>query len=314
MCFCLLFTSLRATSKSSRRVGGRNHIFQTFLKTLLDVVVETTMVAFLRLFLLCSSLLTAIHSFHTIARHEKRVFRLFSIRNDVEYAQSSSSTTEKAAEQAPFSVSRSIFLCHMIAATSAVITLPSYKVSALEGRETGVELFGSTAPIQNNQGIISAEIRVNETPVKISFQTPLDWPLLATPATNQGLEARASRNPDDSAFVQVVSGISKLPSNGKEFRPILLQSVLSQQGNFGACNDVHVRAIKGDPSLYSVTFTTLTPPGQIEVERQVLVKVVPIRAANSLVLLVVGTTRLRYPEQKEVLQRVVDSFEAVPAL
>jgi hypothetical protein len=274
------------------------------------------MVAFFIFYLLFSSLPTTVHSFHTIARHEKRILCLFSIRNGVEHAQSSS-TTEKA-EQAPFSVSRSTFLYHMIAATSAAITLPSNEVVAFEGGKTGVELFGSNTSIQNNQGIISAEIQVNETPVKISFQTPLDWPLLATTTTTQGLEARDLQNPDDSAFVQVVSGISKPPSNGKEFRPILLQSVLAQQGKFGACNDVHVRATQGDPSLYSVRFTTLTPPSQISTERQILVKAVPIRAAAnsssfSLVLLVVGTTRLRYPQQKEVLQRVVDSFEAVPA-
>ncbi len=89
--------------------------------------------------------------------------------------------------------------------------------------------------------------------------------------------------------------------------------MLAQQGTFGACNDVHVRATQGDPSLHSIRFRTLIPPGQIELERQILVKAVPIRAANSLVLLVVGTTRLRYPNQKEALQRVIDSFEAVPA-
>jgi hypothetical protein len=284
--------------------------------------VDTTMVAFLRFCLLFSSLSAAVYSFHTIKATNKSRLRLFSIRNDVEHTahQSSSSTTVKA--EAPFSVSRSAFLSHMIAAATAVITLPSSKVSALEGGETGVKVFGSSTPIQNNQGVISAELQVNETPVNVSFQTPTSWPLLTTTTTtttNLGLQARDLKNPEDSAFVQVISGISKLPSNGQEFRPILLQSVLSQQGTFGAAFgapvDVHVRATKGDPSVYSVRFTTLAPPGSnIEsTERQILVKALPIRAANSLVLLVAGTTRVRYPQQKEILQRVVDSFEAVPA-
>jgi hypothetical protein len=276
--------------------------------------IDTTMVAFLRSFLLLSSLPTAVHSFYTIKTNERRSLHPLSVRNDFEHCQTSSTT-----ENAPlFSVvSRSAFLYNMIAATSAVIILPSDKVSAFVGGvgglgktkpETGVELFGST-PIQNDKGIISAEIQVNETPVRIAFQTP--WPLLGT---TQGLEARGLQNPE-SAFVQVVSGISKLPSDGKEFRSILLESVLSQKGKFGAYGtpmDVRVRATEGDPSLYSVRFLTLTP-GEIETERQILVKAVPIRAASSLVLLVVGTTRLRYPKQKEALQRVVDSFEAVPA-
>jgi hypothetical protein len=277
------------------------------------VVVDTTMVAFLRFCLLCSSLSTTVHSFQTIKSNNKSRFLLFSIRNDVEHAYQSSSTTEKA--EAPFSVSRSAFLSHMIAATGAVVNLPSNKVWAIEGGETGVKLFGSSTPMQNSKGMISAEIQVNETPVKVSFQTPTSWPLLAT-TRNQGLQARDLENPDDFAFVQVISGISKLPSNGKEFRPILLQSVLSQQGHFGgygAPMDVHVRATKGDPSVYSVQFISLAPPEKIETERQILVKAVPIRAANSLVLLVIGTTRVRYPQQKEALQRVVDSFEAVPA-
>jgi hypothetical protein len=55
-------------------------------------------------------------------------------------------------------------------------------------------------------------------------------------------------------------------------------------------------------------------PGQSETEQQTLVKAVhiPAAASGSLVLLVVGTTKSRYSAQKEVLQRVVDSFEAVP--
>jgi hypothetical protein len=150
-------------------------------------------------------------------------------------------------------------------------------------------------------------------PVRVSFQTP--WPLLKT---TDGLEARDLLNPE-SAFLQVVPGITKMPANGKDFRPILLQSVLSQQGKFGAYAapvDVSVRATQ-DPTVFSVKFTTYTP-GLIEIERQMLVKAVQVQQAStrttgSLVLLVVGTTRQRFAKKKDLLQTIVDSFEAVPA-
>jgi hypothetical protein len=297
---------------------------------------------FLRFFLLHVLLLTCVHSFHvsttSTRTNEQRSFRLSSIRNNdsSERAQSFSKIIKQNNKLAgrpieksngitssTYPVSRSDFLSKIVAATSAVIavtTLPSDPVSAFVGGvgglgktkpETGVDLLGST-PIQNSQGIISAEIQVNQAPVRISFQAP--WPLLGTTG---GLEARGLQYPE-SAFVQVVSGVSKLPTNGKDFRPILLQSVLAQQGKFGAYGtpmDVRVRATE-DPSVYSVKFMTLTP-GEIETERQVLIKAVEVRGAGSgtgsLVLLVVGTTSLRFKKQKDLLQQVVDSFEAVPA-
>ena len=219
----------------------------------------------------------------------------------------------------PLLASRSSFLSTMAnaAGISLIFFSQATKSSAFEGGvgglgktkpETGVVLFNEEyAPVQNAAGIISAELSINNQPVLLTFQTP--WPLLAS----QGVEARDLQGAE-SAFVQVVSkNIPKeLPLSKQAVKKLLIDSVFSQQGKFGAYaapTDVKVKAT-ADPAVFAVSFTTFTP-GLRESDRQVLVKCCPV--GGSLVLLITGTTALRYKKQEAVLQKVVDSFAAVAA-
>lgn len=239
-------------------------------------------------------------------------------------------------------VSRSEFLLQVTACTTASAGLFFYPnnniaivANAFEGGigglgktkpETGVVFLDSESSpaIQTSDGSVSAELLVNDgkQPVRVSFTAP--WPLLPT---TSGLEARDLRNPE-SAFVQVVSG-SVLPpstasasSQAKAMRQLLLDSVLSQRGKFGAYGtptDVKVKALVSDDyrphNLYSVTFTAYTP-GQRESERQVFVRAVPVGGANNtkttaLLLLVAGTTRQRFKSQQADMEKVCDSFDVI---
>lgn len=175
----------------------------------------------------------------------------------------------------------------------------------------GVELFSDiSSPVQNAAGVVSAEIKVNNQPVTIQFQTP--YPLLAT--TN-GLEARDVTQPE-SAFVQVVTDLKKpltTPISKKEFKDIMISSVLGQQGKYGAYSaptDVKIKTTE-DPAIFLVSFTAYTP-GMRESERQLLVKCCPV-GDSALVLLVAGTTTPRFKKQQSTLQNIVNSFEAIPA-
>jgi len=209
--------------------------------------------------------------------------------------------------------------CSAAALGLSLLSLTTKAASAFEGGvgglgktkpETGVQLFSEeSAPVQNAAGYVTAELKIDNQPVLVNFQTP--WPLLPT---TQGLEARDLQQPE-SAFVQVVSGDNvpkEMPLNKAAIKKILLNSVFTQQGKFGAYaapTDVRVQTT-ADPSVFSVTFTTFTP-GLRESDRQVLVKYRPV--GSSLVLLITGTTNLRFKKQEKVLQKVVDSFNAVAA-
>lgn len=190
--------------------------------------------------------------------------------------------------------------------------------------ETGAVLLdGASSPVTQDAktGTISAELLIgNRQPARVTFDAP--WPLL--PSTS-GVEARDLKT-SESAFVQVVSlaGNSKqiVPKTKSEARQLLLDSVLSQKGKFGAYGsptDIKVKILSdGDSSssneaLYSVTFTTLTP-GQRESERQVLVKAAAV-ADSGIVMLVTGTTRLNFASKQPVFEQICDSFEvfATPA-
>ncbi|KAL3943093.1 MAG: hypothetical protein SGBAC_002826 [Bacillariaceae sp.] len=176
--------------------------------------------------------------------------------------------------------------------------------------ETGVELFeASSTPIQNDKGIVSAEIKsINGKPLRIEFQTP--WPLLRT---TSGLEARDLRS-SESAFVQVVPEVSSWQSP-KTFKKLLMDSVLASQGKFGAYGtpvDIKVKPLPGDDrkGTFSVTFTSYTPAMR-ESERQLWIK--PIVADSTIILLIVGTTKTRFPSQENSFGKILDTFLAVPA-
>jgi len=239
--------------------------------------------------------------------------------------------------QTTTTVSRSEFLNRIVAGTGATglaflsALAPDTAANAFEGGvgglgktkpSTGVVLLDaeSSPPFQDPKtGYVSAELLLNgKQPVRVSFEAP--WPLLPTTA---GLEARDLQQPE-SAFVQVVAGAPSVPSDAKSMRQLMLDSVLSQQGKFGAYaapTDVKVKKVPSvssgdgngndDLPTYSVTFTTFTP-GLRESERQLLVKPATVTsAADAVVLLVVGTTRQRFASRQEAMQRVCDSFEVV---
>uniref|UniRef100_A0A6T9YMQ9 Uncharacterized protein n=1 Tax=Pseudo-nitzschia arenysensis TaxID=697910 RepID=A0A6T9YMQ9_9STRA len=218
-------------------------------------------------------------------------------------------------------------------ALAATSMIPSEKVLAFDGGvgglgktkpDTGVELFDETsAPIQNDKGIVSSEIKgADGSPVLVSFQTP--WPLLPTSAA---LEARDIRS-TESAFVQVVS----LPSveksrkwkEKKQFQSVLMDSVFGAKGKFGAYGqpfDIQLKRAASNQSssdtdysqtsVFSVTFTTLTPAMR-ESERKALIAAQQV-GADTLILLVVTTTSARYSTNEKTFQKIASSFEAISA-
>lgn len=183
--------------------------------------------------------------------------------------------------------------------------------------ETGVRFLGESLPLQNAEGLVSAELDVGDAtrgqrnPVRVVFTAP--WPLLSS---TSGLEARDLQH-GESAFIQVVQASNKQlfepQPSASAVRELLQASVLSQQGKFGAYGaptDAKVKAIKEKDKTYSVTFTTLTP-GLRESERQVLVKLAIVGQAS--ILLVAGTTRQRFQAKQDIFMQIIDSFQVEPA-
>jgi hypothetical protein len=169
--------------------------------------------------------------------------------------------------------------------------------------DTGVVLWEGSAPIQNQQGIVSAELNVDGNPVLVEFTTP--WPLLST---SGGLEARDLQS-SESAFIQVIPAST---TSENQFQQRVLETILGSQGKFGAYGtptDVKMKKIEDD--LYMVTFTAYTPSMR-ESERCVYLKVWE-GAYNSGVVLVTGTTRARFKSQQDSLKKVADSFVAIRA-
>jgi len=216
-------------------------------------------------------------------------------------------------------VKRSFLLRSLVASllttTTTTLLLPTTTL-AFEGGvgglgktkpQTGVILFEeNSTPIQNERGIVSAEIQsTSGKPILIEFQTP--WPLLPT---TSGLEARNLRT-SDSAFIQLVPTISGW-ENRKVFEKILMDTVLASQGKFGAYGtptDVRVKPMN-DKGIYSITMTCYTPAMR-ESERQLFIR--PIQVDDSLVMLVTGTIRNAFPAQEPVFSQIADSFVAVAA-
>jgi hypothetical protein len=268
----------------------------------------------------------------------KKVFRL---RNQVDSPTASSERSGKGLlmrnEQYESEVlqSRDRFL-RILQSGGAALTLttiiPIAEVEAFDGGvgglgktkpETGVELFDETsAPIQNDRGIVSSEIKgMDGSPILVSFQTP--WPLLPT---SGALEARDIRS-TESAFVQVAS-LSTLGNNAKkwkdkkQFQYLLMDSVFAAKGKFGAYGqpyDIQLKPVVQNSSdndytqasFFAVTFTTLTPAMR-ESERKALIAAQQV-GADTLVLLVVTTTSVRYSSNVKTFQTIASSFEAIAA-
>jgi hypothetical protein len=217
-------------------------------------------------------------------------------------------------------LSRSTFF-QWLGGAGVTLLSPTLPVFAFEGGvgglgktkpQTGVELWDSdSTPFQNTQGIVSAEIASSSgKPILVNFQTP--WPLSTV---SSGLEARDLRT-SESAFVQVLPLDPKIMKDWQtpaNFRQLLLESLLASQGKYGAYGsptDVKVKALK-DTSTFQVTFISYTP-SMLESERQLWIEPKAIDN-DTLVLLVVGTTRPRFATQQATIQKVVDSFTAVAA-
>ena len=204
--------------------------------------------------------------------------------------------------------------------------------------ETGVQFFSDlSSPLQNSAGIVSAELNVANQPVLVTFQSP--WPLLSSTA---GLEARDLQQPE-SAYVQVVTeGVPKqFPLTKQSMKQILMASVFNAQGKvcrvgfvllvlvqrmhwklvltvqaykckfsaYGQPVDIKVKETD-DPTIFAVSFTTFTP-GMKESDRLALIKYCPV--GNAIILLITGTTSVRYKKQGVVIQQVAKSFNAVVA-
>ena len=118
----------------------------------------------------------------------------------------------------------------------AGILLPSTPTLAFDGGvgglgktkpETGVVLYSDSAPLQNQQGIVSAELNVGGDPVLVEFTTP--WPLLST---TSGLEARNLQS-SESAFVSILPAAKTKPLNEKLFKQAVLDNIFGSQGKYG---------------------------------------------------------------------------------
>lgn len=208
---------------------------------------------------------------------------------------------------------RAVFLATCVAS----VTFPGHAFDGGVGGlgktrpETGVLFFPGSSPFQNADGLVTAELvtaGASNQPYRVSFRTP--WPLLPT---TTGLESRDLQT-SESAFVQVLEN-TPLPTSTANFATLVQNSVLASQGKFGAYGsptDVKVKRLDsavGTGLTYSVRFVALTP-GQRESERQLLIRCVPI--ADSLVLLLAGTTRQRFATQQGTLRDIIDSLEVVP--
>ena len=184
--------------------------------------------------------------------------------------------------------------------------------------ETGVELFEeSSTPIQNSAGTVSAEIKsTNGRPILVDFQAP--WPLLPSGA----LEARDLQN-SESAFLQVIPlNNNKDWTNPKIFKDLLVDTVLSSKGKFGAYGapvDIKVKRVPTTANdeasegakTFVVTFTTYTPAMR-ESERQLLIQPKQVYG-DTLVLLIVGTTRARFASQEKQFAKIIQSYSAIAA-
>ena len=177
--------------------------------------------------------------------------------------------------------------------------------------DTGVVLRDGSLPIQNKLGIVSAEIISGRgNPILVEFTTP--YPLLPTSTT--GLEARDLQQ-SESAFVQVINKV-KPGTSGQALYSRLVDEVFASKGKYGAYGspvDIKLsRASQDDAeNLYTVTFTTFTP-GMRESQRKLLLNC-KWCDGDTLVMLLVGTTRTRFKSQEEILTAIAKSFVAIDA-
>mmetsp|Transcript_30509 Transcript_30509/g.46212 ORF Transcript_30509/g.46212 Transcript_30509/m.46212 type:complete len:252 (+) Transcript_30509:240-995(+) len=174
--------------------------------------------------------------------------------------------------------------------------------------ETGVVLREGSQPVQNKEGIVTAEIVSSKgNLILVEFKTP--YPLLSS---TTGLEARDLQKPD-SAFVQVIDGVSSNEAK-KVITRALSENILGSKGKFGAYaipTDIKFRDTEV-PNLFKVTFTAYTPAMR-ESERTMLVQCKWVDEGQTLVALVTGTTMVRFKSEEKTLTKIAESFVAIDA-
>jgi hypothetical protein len=243
--------------------------------------------------------------------------------------------TQKSIASSTNQLSRSVFFQWLGAGGSMTLLSPTLPAVAFEfgvlgggldktqtikpAAQTGVELWDAdSTPIPNALVHVATEIVSSSgKPILVTLQSP--W-LLSNMNSNRGLEARDLRN-SESLFVEIVPLLD--PNNAYwqtpyHFRRILLESILGANGTFGVYGssptDVKVVALNDTTTstLFQVTFTSsYIVTGESDL-RQLWIAPKAIDK-DTLVLLVVGTTRQRFVTHETAFQKVVDSFTAVEA-
>lgn len=197
-------------------------------------------------------------------------------------------------------------------------TLPAFgMVGGLMGKtKQGVELWDAdSTPIRNAQVLVSAELASSSgTPILVSFKSP--W-LLSSSVSSDRLEARDLRS-SESLFVQVLALDPNMKNDWQtpsQLKQLLLESSIlaSPQGKFGSpTEDVKVEALQ-DNSGTSSTFQVTIPTTLYEREERQLWIAPKAIGRDTLVMLVVGTTRPRFASQQAAFEKVINSFTAVAA-
>jgi hypothetical protein len=119
----------------------------------------------------------------------------------------------------------------------------------------------------------------------------------------------------ESAFVQVINGV-KPGTSGQALYSILIDEVFASKGKYGAYGSpVDIKLSKSSQdnveNLYTVTFTTFTP-GMRGSKRKLLLNC-KWCDGDTLVMLLVGTTLIRFKSQEEILTAIAKSFIAIDA-
>lgn len=223
-------------STPSKATGGRHNDDETAtMSTILLAATGTMILRRLTLLLalvLCSSVETVEAAFHSRqfasrkAPISKRCSTLLALMTSSESNNLSSDTHTRSSQ------SRFHFLVQSTVFSGALVvpTLPAFAFDGGVGGlgktkpDTGIVFWGESMPLQNQQGIVSAELNVGGDVVLVEFTTP--WPLLPT---TSGLEARNLQS-SESAFVSILPNTG---SSDKQLKQAVLDTILGSQGKFG---------------------------------------------------------------------------------
>jgi hypothetical protein len=227
------------------------------------------------------------------------------------FGSSSSSNNNNAVNKR---TSRADFVSSVVFTTSSLL-VPS-SCNAFDGGvgglgktrpETGVvfrdeEAAASTT--QSSSGDVTYELLAPDgSPAFVTFNSP--WPLLQTAA---GIECRDISGGFESAFVQV----AELKKDTNEIK-LLQEAIFGSKGKFGmygSPTDIKIKKVQSSEGLYLASFTTLTPAMR-ESDRKAYIST--SKVGNGMFILVTTSTAVRFAKLDNSLQRVAESFTAIPA-